>query len=158
MGNIETTPRSKKYCCAFVCLFVFVKPKFEMFNLFAFYFYEFFFSSLYHKVKLWTRLNVWVMLESIWTHVFFLFLLWPIWDHAYHFILFLIILNPTFLQFKNPLGLDTFKFLFFFLWKKMMVHLVEFIMNKSYKPQIFVLLLCVSVNALTLWAKGKVPN
>jgi hypothetical protein len=40
----------------------------------------------------------------------------------------------------------------------MMVHLVEFIMNKSYKFQIFALFLCVSVNALTLWAKGKVPN
>jgi hypothetical protein len=33
----------------FVC---FEKPKFENFNLFAFYFYEFFLSSLYHKVKL----------------------------------------------------------------------------------------------------------
>jgi hypothetical protein len=40
----------------------------------------------------------------------------------------------------------------------MMVHLVGFIMNKNYKPQIFVLFLCVSVNALTFWAKGKVPN
>jgi hypothetical protein len=35
----------------------------------------------------------------------------------------------------------------------------EFIMNKSYKPQIFVLFLCsTSANALTLWAKDKVPN
>jgi hypothetical protein len=40
----------------------------------------------------------------------------------------------------------------------MMVHLVQFIMNKSYKLQILVLFLCVSVNAFTFWAKGKVPN
>ncbi len=40
-----------------------------------------------------------------------------------------------------------------------MMLLVEFIMNKSYKPQNFVLFLCsTSVNALTLGAKGKVPN
>jgi hypothetical protein len=45
----------------------------KLFDLFALYFYELFLSSLYHKVKLWTCLNVWVMLESFELMFFFFF-------------------------------------------------------------------------------------